>query len=289
MATLILRQLRTAIRHLNPGEVRQDAARPLSIGLAAISGRSLTAMEDFLAPPEISRRKRLQIFESLHRVGDPGRPSHYDLVILEEGLPETPGAFPFYASDPERTVREILKERKDLALPLARTLFPFRKPVVDGIIRDISRENALFALFTALPSAIPNIFSLGWAASEFASDTVVLTLNQVRMAILIAAASDSPVGFLEQKRQIGAIVAGAFGWRALARELAGKIPFGQGLIPKASIAYAGTYVAGVGLDRYHRIGASLTSSERAAAYRQALESGRRFARWALESERGRER
>ena len=126
--------------------------------------------------------------------------------------------------------------------------------MIHGIIQDVAQENALFALFSALPDVLPNVFALGWAAAEFASDTAVLTVNQVRMAFLIAAASDRPVGFLDQKRQIASIVAGAFGWRAMARELAGKIPFGGGLIPKAAISYAGTYVVGLSLERFYRIG-----------------------------------
>ncbi len=216
-----LEQIRRSIRHLNPDQVREEAARPVPLGLEALGG------------------------------------------------------------DPEQSVREILLDYPDLSLALARRFPPFRKPVIARIIRQISRDNALFALFTALPSVVPNLISWGWTAGEFASDTAVLTVNQVRMAFLIAAASDRPVGYFEQKPQIASIIAGAFGWRAIARELAGKIPFGEGLIPKAAIAYAGSYVVGLSLERYHRIGSALTGAEREAAYRQALESGKRLARWAL--------
>lgn len=218
-----LDQIRQALRHLDPDQVRQEAARPV----------------------------------------------HLDLEEL--GI------------DPGRSAREILLSCPDLSLALARRLPPFRKPVIARIIKDVSRENALFALFTALPSVIPNLLSLGWTAGEFASDTAVLTVNQVRMAFLIAAASDRPVGYFEQKSQIASIIAGAFGWRAIARQLAGRIPLGEGLIPKAAIAYAGTYVVGLSLERYHRIGSSLAGAEREEAYRQALESGKRLASWALGS------
>ncbi len=273
------------MHQLNPGAVREAAERPLSIGLEATSSETLAAMEDFLAPPGLSRRRRLQLFEGLHRIGDPGIPLSFDIVLSEEGLPEAPGAFPFHAGDPKRTVRAILRERGDLSLPLARRFPPFRQPVIHGIIQDVAQENALFALFSALPDVLPNVFALGWAAAEFASDTAVLTVNQVRMAFLIAAASDRPVGFLDQKRQVASIVAGAFGWRAMARELAGKIPFGGGLIPKAAISYAGTYVVGLGLERFYRIGYGMTAAERGGVYREALATGRRFAGWALEARR----
>jgi hypothetical protein len=109
---------------------------------------------------------------------------------------------------------------------------------------------------------------------EFASDTAFLTMNQVRMAFLIAGASDRDVGYREQRAQIAGIVGGAFGWRALARELAGKIPFGGGLLPKAAIAYAGTYTVGIGLERFYRVGYGLTREERRRIYTKALERGR---------------
>lgn len=285
MAIEAFRQIRTAVHQLNPAAVREAAERPLCIGLEAANSQTLAAMEDFLAPPGLSRRRRLQLFEGLHRIGDPGTPQSFDIVLSDGSFPEAVGAFPFHAGDPKRTVRAILRERADLSLPLARRFPPFRPPVIHGIIQDVAQENALFALFSALPDVLPNVFALGWAAAEFASDTAVLTVNQVRMALLIAAASDRPVGFLDQKRQIASIVAGAFGWRAMARELAGKIPFGGGLVPKAAISYAGTYVVGLGLERFYRIGYGLTAAEREGVYREALASGRRFAGWALEARR----
>jgi hypothetical protein len=286
MASHILRQIGKAVRHLNPGKVRESAERPFRVGLAAASSEALAAMEGFFVPPGISSRKRAQALEVLGRVDDSGSSSGYDIVFAEEGWPEVSGVFAFRANDPGLSVREVLREREDLSLALARRLPPFRKPVVYRIVHQVSEENALFALFTALPAIVPNIFSLGWAAGEFASDTAVLTVNQVRMAFLIAAASGQPVGYRDQKVQIASIIAGAFGWRALARELAGRIPFGGGLVPKAAVAYAGTYVVGLSLERYYRIGYGLTAVERGAAYREALESGRRFARLALEERAG---
>jgi hypothetical protein len=90
------------------------------------------------------------------------------------------------------------------------------------------------------------------------------------------------VGYREQKGEIATMVAGAFGWRALARELVGKIPMGGGLLPKAAIAYAGTRVAGMSLERYYRLGRGYTRAERRQAYEDALERGKTFATSLLE-------
>jgi hypothetical protein len=70
---------------------------------------------------------------------------------------------------------------------------------------------------TALPDIVPNLIELPWAATEFASDTAILTANQIKMAFLIAAASDRQVGYREQKKEIASVIGSAFGWRALAR------------------------------------------------------------------------
>ena len=180
-------------------------------------------------------------------------------------------------------IEEILSARESFVLPLARLFPPCYQPAMDRIIHTVAKENALFSLATALPDVIPSVVTLPWAVGEFASDTAVLTVNQVRMAFLLAAASDRNIGYGEQRGEIGSILAGAFGWRAVARELVGKIPFGGGLIPKAAIAYAGTYVAGRVLERMYREGYSMSRQERKDAYEGAFETGKRVAKQLLES------
>ena len=107
-------------------------------------------------------------------------------------------------------------------------------------------------------------------------------MNQIRMGFLLAAASDREVGYREQRSEIASIAMGAFGWRALARELVGKVPFGGGLIPKAAIAWAGTFVAGLSLERLYRLGYGFTRVERRTAYEDAFENGKQIAGMLLE-------
>ena len=61
------------------------------------------------------------------------------------------------------------------------------------------------------------------------------------------------------------------------REFAGKIPFGGGLLPKAAIAYAGTWVAGASLERLYRVGYGLTRVERKRAWDEAFTRGKQVA------------
>jgi len=275
MSVQVFKEIRAAVANLDPAEVQALADRPLSIGLVASGAAGFEAMEEFLLPEEkVSFRKRVETVKMLHRSGDPAPANHFDLVLCEQGLACPENAFTFYADEPRRTIHAILDNRAELELALARSYYRFRQPVVDRIIHKVSKDNALFALLTALPDVIPSFIELPWTIGEFASDTAFLTINQIRMAFLIAAASDKPVGYSLQKAEIATIVTGAFGWRALARELVGKIPFGGGLIPKGAIAFAGTYVVGLGLDRFHRLGYGLTRAERHESYQAAYERGK---------------
>jgi hypothetical protein len=183
----------------------------------------------------------------------------------------------FNRLEPGETISEILRGREELTLSLAGNFPAFRKRVVDQIIQAVARENALFAVTTALPNVIPNFIELPWAFGEFASDTAFLTANQVRMAFLVAAACGKEIGFSHQRLEIGSIVAGAFGWRALARELAGKIPLGGGLVPKGAIAYAGTIAVGKGLEYYHHVNRPFPREQQERVYRESLEHGRAVA------------
>jgi hypothetical protein len=287
MPAEFLKQIRSALSTLNPGHVRQSAERPLAVGMVTADPSAYAVMEDYLAPAGVSRAKRWQAFQSLYRAGDPGAPKRLDIEIWEEGLDVPDDAFVFAADRPERCVHRILERRQELGLALARRFAPFRRPVTSRIVTTISRENALFALATALPDVVPSLTAIPWAVSEFASDTAFLTMNQIRMGFMLAAASDREVGYREQRGEIASLITGAFGWRSLARELAGKIPLGGGLIPKSAIAFAGTYVVGVSLERLYAFGYGYTRAERRRLYQDALERGKQVAGSLLERLRGR--
>ncbi len=273
MALAVFRQVKNALSNLNPREVRDSAERPVCVGLVAATDEALGRMETYFAPPHFSAQRRAQAACRLVRGGSPG----CDVEIYESSLLRPARAFSFDPDAPDDCVRRILRAREDLALPLARNFYPFRKPASHHLIRTISKENALFCLATALPDVVPSLASLGWSFGEFGSDAAFLTMNQIRMAFYLAAASDRDVGYREQKSEVASIVAGAFGWRALARELIGKVPFGGGLIPKAGIAYAGTFAVGKSLERLYRLGYGFTREERHAVYEEAYEYGRQIA------------
>lgn len=281
----------SALRRISPKSIRLEADRPFSVALIGAS-EELRCWSEVLVPAGLSERKRDQALKRLFTVSLPVTPGYADMLpqfdlrlatpsgaaavrSLSDDyivIPASPAIEPDWAA---RLAEQILEERGELALALGRHYLPLRDAIVERYISKIARENAAFAMASALPNVIPSTIELPWAIGEFASDTAFITGNQFRMAFLIAAASDSAVGWAEQKGQLGSIFGSAFGWRALARELSGKIPAGGGLVAKGLIAYSGTIAVGRGLDRFHRIGRQLTRIEKKQAYNQAYRTGRK--------------
>jgi len=274
MPATLFSQIKHALKTLQPAEVRAEAERDVRIGLIASSSEVLGDMETFLAPAHLSPLRRAEAVRSLAR----GHKAATDIVLCESSLLPPPGSFLFEVEDPETCVRPILKAYPELMLPLARRFYPFRKQASYKIIRAVAQENALFCLATALPDVVPSLISLPWAIGAYGSDAAFLTMNQMRMAFQLAAASDKAVGYKEQRSEIASIAASSFGWRALARELVGKIPLGGGLIPKAAIAWAGTFAVGLSLERLYRLGYGFTRAERAAVYHDAFKHGKEVSR-----------
>jgi hypothetical protein len=288
MPVQFFENIKEAISNLDPEEARRHAERPMRLFLYGHNDEAYRQMEDFFAPGDLSEAKRAQLQHRIYRASEGFLPSErHDLEIYFEDSPHsvltaTSQVFAFRPGDPMQTIHTVLHHRRDLAIPLAVHIPPFRQEVSRRIIRKVAKENAFFALATAIPDIVP-FLTLPWAIGEFASDTALLTANQIRMAFLLAAANDREVGYREQKGEVVSIMLGAFGFRALARELAGKIPLGGGLIPKAAIAYAGTLVVGSSLERLYRIGRAYTRAERRLAYEEALERGKTLAASLLDS------
>jgi uncharacterized protein (DUF697 family) len=272
----VLKQAKAAFSLLSADEIVKQAELPVHFGLVADSSGAYAEMEEFLAPSTLPRLQWRQCMSQVHRANDVNVPANVDIVLYEPGLPCPDGCYSFQRGNTDATCAEILKDKKDLDLALGRQFLPFRRPVVERIIRMVSQENALFAMATALPNVVPSLIELPWVFGEFASDTAFLTANQVRMAFQIAAACGKQVGLGKQKGAVLTIAAGAFGWRALARELVGHIPLGGGLIPKGAVAYAGTYLAGKGLEYLHVHDGDPTTAQREQLYQEGLERGRSF-------------
>jgi uncharacterized protein (DUF697 family) len=70
------------------------------------------------------------------------------------------------------------------------------------------------------------------------------------------------------------VLGAAFGWRSIARELVGMIPLGGGIVPKAAIAFAGTWAVGDAVTYYYKTGRKLSREEMKQRFESALGKGK---------------
>jgi hypothetical protein len=265
--------VRKALNALNPKQVREMSERPVRVALHATSQESYQRMENFFLG-ELSPARRRESALLLTRAPIVPLGQGADLVVYDEAAIAPAGALIFRADRTDQFIQNALKMHEELGITLARSFHPFRRPFVEHVIDKTARENALFSLATALPDVIPNLIELPWAIAEFASDTAFLTMNQIRMAFVIAAASDREVGYREQKSEIATVIGSAFGWRALAKQVVSKVPFGGGLLGKTAVAYAATKVLGLSLDHFYSIGFTYAREERDRIYADAFRQGK---------------
>ena len=126
---------------------------------------------------------------------------------------------------------------KRLALALA---FPFvRRPLSVEAVNATAMQNAGIGLVMFIPGA----------------DLPIMTLNQAKMLLQIAAAYGEPMG-MERVKELAAVVGGAFACRAVARQLVAFVP-GLGWAIKAAIGYAGTEAMGRAAIEYFEDGGNI--------------------------------
>ena len=127
---------------------------------------------------------------------------------------------------------------KRLALALA---FPFvRRPLSLEAVNATSLQNAGIGLVAFIPGA----------------DLPLMTLNQAKMLLQIAAAYGEPMSAARAK-ELAAVVAGGVACRNVAREVAGVVP-GIGWAVKAAVGYAGTFAMGQAAVEYFERGGNIS-------------------------------
>src|SRR5580704_17761197 len=162
MSINLFQTVKDALTHLNPHEIREEADRPLRVGLYAPTELAYRQMEAYFAPANLSNNRRAQVAEVVQRAAYGPSGPRYDLEIFSEEVRPSPNGYTFYLHNPDYTVRQILKSHAGLAVALARNIPPFQRPVAEYIIKKIARENAYFSLATAIPDVIP-FLALPWA------------------------------------------------------------------------------------------------------------------------------
>ena len=163
-------------------------------------------------------------------------------ALATDVLPLRPGeGFPL-----EELGRRLAAKDESAAVALAARLPALRRGVVDALVARVARQNAAIAAAVFIPGV----------------DFPVLTLNQLRLVLRIAAAYGEEID-AERLPEILGVVGTALGFRALARQALGVIPI-AGWAVQGAVAYAGTRTLGEAAIRYFENGPLRSRAESGA-------------------------
>lgn len=123
-------------------------------------------------------------------------------------------------------VERIAERVGDSGYVLAAKLPALRRAVAEDVVRGFARQNGVLGAAIFIPGA----------------DLPVLTLNQMRMVLRIAAAYGEEID-RERALELLPVLAAGFGFRAVARELLAVIPV-AGWAVKGAVAFTGTRALG---------------------------------------------
>ena len=199
-----------------PGAVRsQGRVEDAGVLVRVLAGRPTEEDEEALRAANRARVPVLAVQTSSERFEVP-------YVLATDVIQCRPGeSFPV-----EEIARVIAARMGESATSLAARLPVLRDPVCDALIDSFSRRNGILGAAVFVPGA----------------DFPVLTTNQIRLVLRLAAAYGVEVDQQRVPEIIGTVAAG-FGLRAVARQLLGAVPV-AGWALKGGIAYAGTRAVG---------------------------------------------
>jgi uncharacterized protein (DUF697 family) len=175
---------------------------------------------------------------------------------------EDPGEIPLpppgAASADELAPRIVKALDEEYLVPLAKAYPAMRRAACEEIIRKNARQNAVVGLLP-IPGA----------------DMPVMTANQARMVLNLAAAYGEELSLQRARELIGVLAAG-FGLRALTRQVVKVVPVG-GWAAAAAIGYAGTVAMGRSTMLYfERGGQKVGQGEMEEIQRRATEEAKSF-------------
>lgn len=161
-------------------------------------------------------------------VAGPGPDGHLPYVLANEVVQVGPGS----SLPLDEIARALARRLGEAGVPLAARLPSLRRAVRDELIARCARRNGVIGAAVFVPGA----------------DLPVLTLNQMRLVLRIAAVHGQP---LDRRRavELAGVLGGALGLRALARELLTLVPI-AGFAVKSAVAYTGTRALGEAASRY---------------------------------------
>lgn len=162
----------------------------------------------------------------------PGSVPEVPYVLATDVVVVHPGS----AVPVEDVAARVAERAGEASHELAARLPALRPAVVESIVRRFSVQNGVLGVAIFIPGA----------------DFPVLTLNQIRMVLRIAAAHGEDIG-RDRAFEILSVVGAGLGFRTIARQVAGLVP-GGGWAVKGGIAYTGTRALGEASSAYFAAG-----------------------------------
>jgi uncharacterized protein (DUF697 family) len=214
LAEVLRREL---VRDGSPGAVRIGEPDGAALYVHVI-GRAPTN-EDERA---LKRARRASVPIVAVAAGPLGDGVRIPFVLATDVVHVPPGSgFPI-----EEITSAIARKLGEAATPLAARLPVFRDAVCTYLVESFARKNAVIAAAVFVPGV----------------DLPLLTLNQLRLALRIAAAYGEEMD-RDRVPEALAVVAAGLGLRTVARELLDLVPV-AGWAVKGVVAYAGTRAVG---------------------------------------------
>lgn len=156
--------------------------------------------------------------------------------------------------------RWLIERVQGKRLALASNFDFMRRSMAEEAIKNTAFQNALIGGVVFIPGA----------------DMPLMTANQAKMLMQIAAAYGQPLG-MERIKELAAVVGGGFAMRTVARQFVGLVP-GFGWAVKAGIGYSGTLAMGYAALEYFESGGDVRglAAKVAEARDRAIESARKM-------------
>lgn len=205
---------------------------PVTDVVVALAGSGNVALREALGA---ARRVRVPIV--VVALGDPAYEG-----ALADALSQ-PTADLIVAADPDDAIVRLGAWLSDTLpskrLALAHNYAFMRKAVAEEAVKATSWQNAIVGGVTLIPGA----------------DLPIMTANQAKMLLQIAAAYGQPLG-VDRIKELAAVVGGGLLLRTLARQALISVPV-LGWAIKGGIGYTGTYAMGKAAIAYFEDGADL--------------------------------
>jgi len=174
-----------------------------------------------------------------------------------------------------RVFVHLVETCKGVEIAVGRRLPPLRETVAAKLTRDAANNALKVALASAVVDHIP-VVGVVLGAFASAGDMVAITGIQMMLLLHIQAAYGKDPD-VQRMWQLLPVIGGGFGWRSLARELAGFVPV-AGIAIKGAIAYAGTIVVGEGVTFFLEQGQPMSKGQAKVIYERTKADALRFAR-----------